>query len=450
MTGLEDLRATLISHVPVEDGALCDRLPAVRSRIVMVRRRRRATALAGVVAAVAVVAGALALPPLLTDGPDRGDRLTAARAVTVGGFEYRLVEVRQTRPGQDALDLVLPRSGRDQAVVLLADHLGGGTVTLARQAGEAGTGTPDPTDVVDRVVADGAAAPVPVPAASGEPDGGYVLRVADGAPRARAAVALYRRTDVMPDGVVDPTGRTVFRRHVADRTLLGAAFVPRGGAEATVRFTGALADVRLSDFCSVPDGARSSQDRAWLHVSIDGDGYLGSSCGAPAEDATGWSSAPDDHEVREHTVRVWASRTEGGAPEAVPGAVVGVGVYGHAATVRVHGSTLDEVVEYDGRRWRLDRVIDSAPGGHRISATFGGEREPVLVGYAVQGTRRVDVGGGALAGGSRDMSADGLADARSSSLAGVLRPGSEATFTVAWPARYAEASGAVLVYRPAD
>ncbi|GAA1952748.1 hypothetical protein GCM10009798_09970 [Nocardioides panacihumi] len=444
MSTLDDLRATLTSHALAEDTALPGRLDSVRSRVTVVRRRRRAATVAGAVAAIAVVAAGVALPRLVTtDGvPD----LAASAHVTWGGFDYALVEELQSRPGDDRLDVTIPRSDRDQVVVLVAEDLHGGSVTLGTKASQSEGG-----ELLDRLVEDGAGAPVSVTAAAGTDVSRVplVATVDGGTSGTRVAVAVYRRTDAMPRGVLDATGATVFRQRVGGRELLAGAFVEPGRAERTFSFRGALSDVRLADFCSVPNGG-SWRNGPWVHVSIDGDGFMSGSCGAPSEDATGSSYYPDLHEVKEHSARVWISTTQGGAPTPVAGAVVGLGLYGPTDTVDVHGSTIDRVVESAGRLWQLDHVIDSEPGTHRIVATWTNPRDHFLVGYAAERTRRVTIGGTVPGGGTTDNSAGSLADARSSSVGGVVLPGGKQSFTVTWPAQYADASGAILVYRPAD
>jgi len=62
----------------------------------------------------------------------------------------------------------------------------------------------------------------------------------------------------------------------------------------------------------------------------------------------------------------------------------------------------------------------------------------------------VTIGGTVPGGGSTDNSTGSLADARSSSVGGVVLPGGKQSFTVTWPAQYTGADGAILVYRPAD
>lgn len=448
MNTLDDLRTTLRAHTATGDAALLDRATSVRSRVKVVRRHRRLAAAAGAVAAVALVVAGIALPRLTTD---RGEAdLAAAAGVTWNGFEYSLVEEYPGKAGQDRLDLDLPRSDRGQVAVLLAEHLDGGSATLLAGSVEEPDGERSDGEEVDRLVEDGAGDPVTV---ADFPDGvrptmPYAVRVDGGSRRTRVGVAVYRRTDAMPKGVADPTGSTVFRQQVGARTLLAGAFAEPGRAESTIRFTSALSEVRIAEFCSAP-GGESAKSGPWVNVSIDGHRFLSGTCGPAAEDASpGASYSPDSHEVAEHTAQVWISPTNGGARTPVPGAVVGIAVYGPAETVQVHGSTIDRVIEFDGRRWQLERVVDSEAGAHQIEATWIDLRDHLLVGYAVEGTRLVRTGGSVHGTGFRDGSSTSLADARHWSIVGEVLPGSDATFTVTWPATYSGASGAILVYRP--
>jgi hypothetical protein len=273
------------------------------------------------------------------------------------------------------------------------------------------------------------------------------LEVAGAPAHARVGVASYRRTAAMPPGVVDRTGSTVFRERVGGRTLDTAAFLD-GAAEKTFTFRGSLADVRIAGYCAVP-GGRADGDGPSLFVDVDGNGYVGSTCGSASEDAFGGATwQQDDHDDRLHTLRVWTATRQDGEPVAVPGAVAGAAVYTGGETVQVHGSTIDRVVEFSGRLWRLDRVVEGRPGTDRIEASWSRLSDHLLVGYAVEGTRRVSTGGTVPAGGSTDRTADSAAETHSSSLSGVVLPGSDQRFTVGWPARYADASGAILLYRP--
>jgi hypothetical protein len=443
MNTVDDLRATLSVHAAGEDTALLDRAAAVRSRVRVVRRRRRVGSVAALAAVLAVVVAATVVPR-------HGDEVVRyagmPRMLTSGGFEYRLAQSGELaelhRRGR--FDLVAPKDGRPVVAVITAEHLGSGTATLI-----------DPNGIaVARLVGSGVSAPVPVFPLEDASDIPLTVQVSGAGPDTRVAVGGYRRTTALPKGVVDPSRSTVFRQRAAGRSLLDASFAEPGAAEATVRFTGALADVRVADFCSVPRGG-SEDAGPWVHVSIDGKGFSSTTCGQPEEDASnggGGAFYADDHQVEAHTARVWTSTTEGGGPVPVPGAVVGIGVYGPAPTVQVHGSTIDKVVEHDGRLWQLDRAIEST-GGHELSTTWHELSAPLLVGYATEGTRRVSTGGSVPGSISLDGSAEDVADARASSLSGVLLPSTRSdlqSYTVRWPAKYTHASGAILVYRPLD
>ena len=439
MNTLDDLRTTLASHAPTDDAALRGRTASVHARVRVVRRRRRASVVVGSVVA-AVVAG-IALPRAI--GVHHAEIADVPDAVIYGGFEYRFQDssgVGGDGAGrvEEQMPIVFDPSPRRTVVVLAAQGLDGGTATVVDSSGQP----------VERLVDDGVGRPIPLPGEPGEPTR-LTLVVDHAGPHAEVDVARYRRTSTMPDGVVDATGSTVFRQQVGGRRLDTAAFLD-GRAQTTLTFRGALADVRIAAYCTVPGGA-SDRRGPFFFVSVDGNGFSGGACGDPAsEDAVGdWSWQQEDHD-RLHTVRVWTATAQGQAAAIVPGAVVGVAVYRAGETVDVHGSTIDRIVEFGGQTWQLDDTVESEPGNRRIVATWNGLRDHLLVGYATERTRRVTTGGSVEGGGHVDMTAESVADTHASSLSGVVLPGDRASYTVSWPARYADASGAILVYRPLD
>ena len=453
MSTLDDLRATLVAHAPAGDDALLDRAGSVRARVRVVRRRRRVSAVVGAVAAVALVAVGVTVPRLVVDRGDPG--LAAATTVRVDGFEYRLVRVVKSRPGDDALTVTVPRDDADQAVALLADGLGDGSATLrpkyeATSDTDVWEGNPD-----DRIIADGANPAIPMPTHfdGSQPEMTFVLRVDGGTSQTRVGVAFYERTDRMPKGVVDPTGKTVFRQQVGSRRLLGAAFAEPGEAEATFTFDGRLDEVELGGFCSVSPLAYRGRRAPFINIAVDGDGPVSwDDCGAPAEDAGAGSYVLDDPSDGEHTMRVWTSEKASGPPQAYDGMVLGAAAYDDRDAVVVSGSRVDRVVELAGRSWKLDEdaIERSAKGSSSVSYSERTD-DAVLLGYAAAGVTRIEgeVDGGMASQDGAVMS-NGTGDGPVSSVGTLLLPRDKATYTVSWRAADQGAAVAILVYRPVD
>jgi hypothetical protein len=427
MNTLDDLRSTLGHEADrLDDTDRYVRPVAVRERIRAVRRRR--AALAASAAVLAVVAATTTLDAVLErdDPVDPASRIFGVdvpERVVVSGFPYELEDTSVLDGGGRTR---LDGGTDDRAVSLVASGLGDGSATLYVDGEAAARAFGD--DAVEL--------PVPLGAPSGE------VRVRlDGAPAdAHAGIAVYRTTGDLPDGATD--GRVVFREDRAGDTLLAGAFATEGESSVTVTVRAALGDLRFSDFCA------TAEKGLWYHVSIDDDGPISSSC-TEDPDATGdvsgsWASLTDTTgAVRQHTVRAYVTRGPDG-PEVEADVRLGVGVYERGTAPHdVLDLGVDRTVEWAGRTWVLEDVVQSssgAPAGATID-TSAGDR---LVGFVASG-------------GSAHLSWTGhLDDGRSvgigtsegpgSTLSGVLLEGDRYEVGVSVEGEDVEA--AVLIYRP--
>lgn len=436
---LNGLRATLESHARIVDTAVIGRRAEIHHRVRVVRRRRRAASALGAVAALLAVVAGIALPSVLRD---RGSAdLAALPTLTIGGFDYRLVEVVESKPGQRSLHLGTPRGGSREAFALLAEHLDGGSATLRSDNVEN-------RDTVDRIVRDGANPAVPIftPRLRAGTPGPYRLEVAGGSPQTRVGVAIYERTSEMPTGVVDPTGTTVFRDTIGSRHLLHAAFARPGQAEVTFRFTGPVSQTAIEGFCSMPEVFTGPNPV--VNVSIDGGGPVSwGGCSQRTEDAASGGFVSDNPSTGEHVVRVWTSTSDGGPARAFSGAILGGAAYDDSAAVIVNGNRVDPLVEYDGHTWALDRDGSSQHrgSGHRLVADYANQTDPVLFSFAADKVRAITATTTQTVGdGGTFRSA---VEGPSSSIGPRSLPGPDTTYTLTWPAKDTDAQVSILVYR---
>lgn len=343
MSTLRDLRATLEQHAAdLDDTERYARPVAVRARIRAVRRRR--TTVAAVAAVLVLLAGAVGTEVLR--GP--GEEVRPAGRVVVGvdvpgtiavqQFPYALTRLADLTDDETHVD----PAEHDQAVLLAASGLGDGSATLYSQ-GEA----------IARVRGD---EQVSAPVALGEAGIDLTVRFDGAGPRARAGAAVYEATGALAPGVSD--GDAVFRDEVAGARLVAGAFSAPGerSVELDARSTGGA--WRFAFYCTAAD-----RD-LWVNVSVDGAEPQGSSCSDPdpgPDAGVGTSTATSRIPAGEHRVRI--SLTDGSdGPEVTPpdGAVFGVGIYEPPAPgPRVLGTRVDTHVEYGGRSWVLDRVVDA-------------------------------------------------------------------------------------------
>lgn len=129
------------------------------------------------------------------------------------------------------------------------------------------------------------------------------------APGDRIALAVYALDDTRPPGVSN--GTVTYRRDVLDQHLLGARIGNPGQAELTLQVPRpAHGSLWFTDLCY---GARAP-----YRVSVDGDGFMGSTCDAdaPSYDQTG-GGRPDRLRGTGPmvTVKIWTTASRDSATQ---------------------------------------------------------------------------------------------------------------------------------------
>lgn len=442
MSTVDDLRSTLDDRArAVEDPGASPRVVAVHERVRGLRRRRRTTAgvLAAAVALAGVgVAGALRDP---VAGPDPAGPppVVAGQQVpgtaTVMGSEYAYVDASEAEPGADRLVLTLPPDEGLRAVSLVGSDLGDGWATLSRDG-----------QAIARVLGDGTvSSPVPV----GDQRTRLVVDLEDLPDDARVGLAVFERTGEIVGGVVEPGGAAYFRQVRDDATLVDAVFGEPGRAEVSLDVRGALGTLQLADFC------RTETEGLWVKMSVDGEGWAGGPCTrGPAEvgDVAGSHTTRGsvDAPVRRHTIRVYVTRGEKSQePVSDASTVVGLGIYQQQGRQEVLGMGVAGAVDYEGRRWTLDRVLP-ATDRDGVVTTLPAQDEALLLGMVV---RR---GGGAA------LQWRGSVSGRvgpvsylvpyytAYGMQGQLLPGEEWTVRTLQEREQDPSEVAVLLYRPVD
>jgi len=341
MTSLDELRRTLEQHADdLHDAERHTRPAAVRGRV-RTARRRRAGAVAVVAAAVLVVAtGTTALVRGSADPEPAGPSLkdvSVPQRIEVLGTPYRLTGTERVA-ADGSIDT--PAGGDDRFVTLVATGLGSGEATLwsdywpiARVRGDQQLAAPAPA--------------------------GDDLRVElDGAPRsARAEVAIYEPTGEPAPGVA--ADGVVFAERYDDRELVDARFAT-AGAEATVDVPADADDLTVSAYC------HSETDNLWLHQS-------GTDGGFPCADlATVTPEALLRPQPGERTLGVYVTQGRNGARATGVDVTFGVALYRQAvAPTTVLGEDVRTVVDFNGRTWRLDEVLDSGPSEYEVDTSDG-------------------------------------------------------------------------------
>jgi hypothetical protein len=331
MNTLSDLRSTLDEHAEqVPDGEGVARAAAVRHRVSVVRRRRRAVG-AGVLSLALLVGGAATL----ADRGHHSDALPSAPSVlgvkapttmTSLGYTYRTDGSSDVISGQGSVDV--ERSTEPRLVSWTTDR--SATVRLKLPDGEYWTSTT--SDFHDFVV---------IP-----PGDGGTLRVSTTA--GRVGLASY--------DVTDPQGELVgdfgdFRREVAGLRLVGGLVSHTKKVSGWSRLTGASGMVKVSVLCTgAPPGSM-------IHISLAGS-ELTSGCDTPSFDpgSNVIGSTSTGHLGRFGRFRAWVSGPDGSKP-LVTGTddrvEMGVGLYGPEDSTQVGGGPMDRTIEYGGHTWRL-------------------------------------------------------------------------------------------------
>lgn len=340
MNTLSDLRSTLGEHAEqVPDGEAVARTAAVRHRVSVVRRRRRAAG-AGVLSLALLVGGAATLA-----NRDHSEALPSAPTVlgvkapttmTSLGYTYRTDGSSDIVSGQGSVDV--ERSTEPRLVSWTTDRPA--TVRLKLPDGEYWTSTT--SDFHDFVV---------IP-----PGDGGTLRVSTTA--GRVGLASYDVTDqsrAEPSGDVGALGG--FRREVAGLRLVGGLVTHTKKVSGWSRLTGTTGMVKVSVLCT---GAPSG---SMIHVSLAG-AEVTSGCDTssfdPGSNVIGSTST--GHLGRFGRFRAWVSGPDGSKP-LVTGpddrVEMGVGLYGPEDSTQVGGGPMDRTIEYGGHTWRLTGTRES-------------------------------------------------------------------------------------------
>lgn len=432
MNTIDDLKATLAADASSVDGVPhTARAAGVDGKIRAIRRQRRAGAVAGVAALAAIVG--FGVLPALSDDPraPQDEELEVAghvvpREIEILDFPFRFVASAESQRGDATLELELDDSDRRRAVAVAVDDLpAGATVTLAED-GALLARVVGPSKLDD---------PLPV----GRDEGTLTLTVSGGSEETRVGLATYERTGELAPGLTDPGGTVVFRDHVADRSLVGGAWVDPATGEASFTVRGRLDEIRVSDYCD------SNGARVFYVVAIDDGVFQSGRCddlGTFDEDPAGggWaSSGASTHGV--HHVRMWT--TDRQFSEKVvpfPGVLAGSAAYDARPGRPVLGEEIPELTEWDGRLFELEAVDGRT---HHLEADG-----PRLVGFVLgskDGTwLRIQPEKGPVREGT---GLDG--DNGGSSLDTLLWPGQAYDLSLV-DLRGEPVDGALLIYRPVD
>ena len=332
MNTLSDLRSTLDEHAErVPDGEAVVRTAAVRHRVSVVRRRRRAVGAGGLSLALVLV-GAASFVTAVTATPCRPHpRCSGCRrptTMTSLGYTYRTDGTSETIAG--AASVEVDGLAQPRLVSWTTDRPT--TVRLELPDGEYWTSSA--SRFRDFVV---------IP-----PGPGGTLRVS--APEGRVGLATYDVTDAQPDGVT--RDGVTFRRTVADTPLLAAAIGARGA-------DGGAYLVRR--------GARPGPDERALHGAPAGSTvprrHGGHGEHRQAATAPRSTRAAAASERPPSGTRAAPSRSASGSParHVDPAAAgsddvrIGVGLYGPVASEQVAGAAVEHAMEYGGHTWDLRR-----------------------------------------------------------------------------------------------
>lgn len=335
MSTLHELRATLEEHADgVHDGERFTRAAAVHQRVRGVRRRRTA---AVAVAAVAVLAAVVTVGVRL-GGPDdvvpaeRWHGVDVPTEVELAAGSYELDRLRAVRPGRE-VEIPYPEAVERRAFALVATGLGDGSATLL--AGD----RPLIRLSGDRQLS----------AAYAYSPFTLQVRLDDAPPEARVGIAFYE----------GPGTDTVFPERHGTGELAASESSDTATAEVTV--TAALSELEIAGVCPTIDGSIT----LWIDGAV-ADERDCSSAYRNEDGSFGVIAAGEDDEVEEHTIRV--ERTEPG---------VHLAAYVRGDGPEVLGQPVAETVEYAGRTWVLDELLDEDDPGLPLTAeirTDDGER----------------------------------------------------------------------------
>jgi hypothetical protein len=359
MSSLDELRRTFAQHADgLHDPERHTRPATVRARVRAARRRRAGALAVAAVVALVLVTGTTALVRRSPDPQPAGPKLEdvpVPQRIEVLGTPYRLIDTRRAAPDGS---IEAPAGGDDRFVTLVATGLGSGRATLWSGYGS-----------VARVRGDQQlSAPAPAPAADD-------LRVElDGAlPSARTEVAIYEPTGEPAPGVADDG--VVFVERYDDRELVGAQFAD-AGAEARVAVPDDASDLTVSAYC------HSETGDLWLHRS-------GTSGSFPCADLAAVETEMLLHpQPGERTLGAYVTQGRNGPRATGIDVTFGIALYRRAvAPTTVLGEEVRTLVDYDGRTWRLDDVLDSGPSEYDVDTSDG----DVYIGVVYVGATEMSV-----------------------------------------------------------
>ena len=394
MNTLSDLRSTLEDHAErVPDGEAVVRSAAVRHRVSVVRRRRRAVGagVASLVLLVGVAAGVI--PRVTSDALPAAPTVLGVKAPTTQqalGYTYRTNGKGVTFGLSGSVEV--PKSDEPQLYSWTTGHTGR-RVTLQLPGREVWHS--DVTDFHDYVV-------IP-PGESG------TMKVS--VDHGGVGLASYDLTDAIPAGAYSKDGIT-YRPKVDDAPLLLGIVSDPGQTDLTASYVVPKGPVALRLVCrGLPDGDT-------VHVSLGGRAAAiadPESCGDADDFDPGSGNAGIQARLgppgTSQTVRIWVT---GGvtdqtalAPGSVPGLQVGLGIYGPVLSLALGGYQVPRYVEHGGHVWSFSRGMSKAagqPGTHLLLGTALVDRV-AQVAFDTHGLTRIEFragdsrGGGTFSGG---------------------------------------------------
>jgi hypothetical protein len=373
MSTLDDLRTTLDRHASgLPDDHLPDRSGAVRERVRVVRRRRKAGA-AGTLAVVLAVVGGAVLGLHGADRPADRELAGATAPATLRSLGYTYAFDRGVE-GAGSATVRLPASDRPRLVSWATS--GRDRVTVTGPYGER----------YDSLAGDfGDFQLVP------EGDAVRVTVAGDGV--GEVGLAVYEPTDAAPPGVT--VDGTTYRDEVGDQRLVGAAIGRSGENRVSGPVRVVAGRLRAKIMCSGFDGT------AWVHLEIAGRpaGTLGGrgACQRaqddPGAEGTYTVSRLTDYAATGDTVDVSVTVTTRQAATSAPvtgdDLRVGVGLYRPGARVRVGGQRLDRIVEDAGHTYRVLAAVDARTRSTEVTGLPPRGRLVFAVTYASDGLRGV-------------------------------------------------------------
>jgi hypothetical protein len=370
-----DLRETLASHATFTDDALVARRVAVRERVSVVRRRRRAAVGGAVAAVLAIGAAGVAIPKLTNDAAPASRRLaghTGPATLESRGYTY---EFDRGVEDDSQVSLKLPRSDRPRLVTWATkgdDNRVEVSVDLAEF--EPYAASPDFTDF--EYIDPGDASQLII--------------------RGKGEVAAAVYTLSRPPAGVTKDGMT-FRQEAAGTQLVAAKIADRGETESTFTFVMPEGEVEAMDFCDGPA-------RYYVYLEFNGNAAGGSGCHPQGGLDTDSGPLGNTEEIRSEngrpvrpgdtvTVRIYLAdpRDYNDYPRAAVDtapAQMGAAIYERPRlAAKPLGHRMPVVVEEAGHRWEYAETKVGEKGDHDFSLPVDATTGPVLVRIIHSGAR---------------------------------------------------------------